>query len=71
MRRRRNTLELLGFTVDPDGSAVLCFLPQLFQGSAFGGFRKLTTSTAPSRLVMVTTGAPRPGGDLNRVQAPR
>ena len=38
-RNSRNTLELLGFTVDPDCSAVLFCLPQLYlRVSAFGGF---------------------------------
>ena len=48
LTQSRNALELLGFTVDPGGSAVLCWLPQLFSGFRFRGFRKLTSSTAPS-----------------------
>src|SRR4030095_2046481 len=27
-----NALELVGFTVDPDGSAVVCLAPQLYSG---------------------------------------
>ena len=43
-RNSRNTLELLGFTVDPDCSAVLCCLPQLYSG-----FPLSADSSSPAR----------------------
>ena len=45
---RFNTLELVGVTVDPGGSAVLCYAPQLYSGFPLSRTRELTSSAARS-----------------------
>ena len=62
-----NTLEQLGVTVDPGGSAVLCCLPQLYSGFPLSADSKARQLDSTVEVVMAKTGAPRPGGDLNRV----
>jgi len=46
---------------------MLCFLPQLYLGFPLSRIRKLANTVSTVGSAMTQTGAPRPGGDFNRV----